>query len=205
MARGYLWGSNYQIGKQKNCQNSHLSFFHYFLSILPYTIWQNCHFCQIVSLSPNCIQLSSYPHFSTKFTDKILYLSAKNHNILFLFTYNSGNPWLLPKGILLPNCINRPSISGIKNPKKRGPPTTPVNPSTLKIPWFQAISLYFRQIVLKFLWHQLLIAAWAAVKYFSNDHGCSLFWPRGSNWPWRVHFLCKLYPLSRTNFLTPWV
>ena len=41
-------------------------------------------FCQIVSLLPNCIRLSPFSHFSTAFTDKIIYLSAKNHNILFL-------------------------------------------------------------------------------------------------------------------------
>lgn len=67
------------------------------------------------------------------------------------------------------------------NAKKRSPPATPVNPSKLKIPWFQAISLYFCLRVRKFLWHQLLIAACAAVRLWwllpllphKSNHGLS--------------------------------
>ena len=92
-------------------------------------------FCQKVSLSPNRIRFSLFSHFSTEFTDKILYLSAKIHNILSLFTYNSGNPWLLPKSILLPNCINRHVNSGIKKAKKReahqSPRWTPLRSKSL--------------------------------------------------------------------------
>ena len=77
------------ITKRKDrIKYEHLSFFHYFLSISPYTIWQNCHFCQIVSLSPNRIRLLPFPHFSTAFSDKIIYLSAKSHNIQSLFTFS---------------------------------------------------------------------------------------------------------------------
>ena len=128
----------------------------------PYTIWRN------YRLSPNCIQLSSYPHFSTTFADKILYLSAKNRNILFLFTYNSGNPWLLPKSILLPKCINRHVNSGIKKPKKERPTNYPGEPPYARNPLISSHFLILSPNRSKFLWHQFWIAAWAAVRYCSH-------------------------------------
>ena len=59
----------------------------------------------------------------------------------YLFAlYYHGNPWLLPDSILLPDSTIFSPIAILsaasKTQKKRGPPTTPVNPSTLKNPWF---------------------------------------------------------------------
>ena len=132
----------------------------YFLA-KPYKIWQNHTFWQKSGVSPNCVR--NFP---------IVTFTAVSQNarspIVSLSRYSPDE------------CASTLARLIIRA-KKRSPPATPVNPSMLEIPsWkpcfqlFQAISLYFSQIVLKFLWHQLLIAACAATL---------LWWllPRGKN------------------------
>ena len=121
-------------------------------------------FAKSYEVLPNCIRLSSYLHFPTAFSDKIIYLSAKIHNILFLFTYNSGNPWLLPESILLPNCINRHVNSGIKKAKKERLTNRHGEPLYAQKPLISSHFYALSPNRSKFLWHYFWIAACAAVR-----------------------------------------
>ncbi len=61
------------------------TFFYRFTHIL---FGKTTGFCQKVSLLPNCIRFSSFSHIPTAFSVKEIHLSAKIHNILFLFTFS---------------------------------------------------------------------------------------------------------------------
>ena len=110
-------------------------------------------FCQKVSLSPNRIRFSLFSSITTTFSDKEIHLSAKIHNILFLFTFFRHTIPETPdfcRKVYFCQIVSIATLTAAsKIQKKRGSPATPVNPSTLKNPWFQAISLHFRQIVPK--------------------------------------------------------
>ena len=120
-------------------------------------------------------------HISTAFSDNLAKLYTFWQNpIQFGKTIQFGkSPGFRQKVSVIPQS---PYSQPYPKTQKRGAHQplqwTPLRPKSLaESPYFQlfqAISLYFRQIVLKFLWHQLLIAACAAT---------ILWWllPRGKN------------------------
>ena len=130
-----------------------------FLIIFPLYFYRFTHilfgkttsFCQKVSLLPNCIRFSPFSHIPTAFSDKVIHLSAKIRNIQSLFTFSRHTIAETPdfcQIVYFCQIVSIAMLSAVsKTHKKRSPPATPVNPSTLKIPWFQAISIHFCQIV----------------------------------------------------------
>ncbi len=95
-------------------------------------------FCQMVSLLPNCIRFSPFSHIPTAFSDKIIYLSAKIHSILSLFTFSRHMIAETPdfcQIVYFCQIVSIAMLSAVsKSHKKRGSPTAPVNPSIPEIP-----------------------------------------------------------------------
>ncbi len=111
------------------------SYFYRFTHIL---FGKTTGFCQKVSLLPNCIRFSPFSHIPTAFSDKEIHLSAKIHNILFLFTFSRHTIAETPdfcQIVYFCQIVSIAMLSAVSKPhKKRGSPVAPVNPSTLKIP-----------------------------------------------------------------------
>ena len=103
-----------------------------YFSAKPYTIWRN------YRLLPNRIRFSLFSPITTTFSDRIMYLSAKNHNIPFLFIFSRHTIPETPdfcRKVYFCQIVSIATLTAVsKRQKKRGSPTTPVNPSKPEIP-----------------------------------------------------------------------
>ncbi len=124
--------------KQKKPTQFFIIFPLYFYRFAHILFGKTTGFCQKVSLLPNCIRFSPFSLITTAFSDKIIYLSAKIHNILFLFTFSRHTIAETPdfcQIVYFCQIVSIAMLSAVSKPyKKRGSPVAPVNPSTLKIP-----------------------------------------------------------------------
>ena len=93
-------------------------------TVLP---WQPNNVLLIIAFKYHKLQILHTNRRNSKQTRKLLYFHAK-------LGYYHGNSRLLRDSIILPQS---PPFQRHQKRKKRGPPTTPVNPSTLKIPNFK--------------------------------------------------------------------